>query len=399
MPCSGGEALARLRRVGEAPRAEARALKDRTGAPLVGYFDAYLPEEMVMAHGALPFRVTVDGRDTVRSPEFIQGYACPAARDLLDQGLRGDLDFLDGALFTRYCDSLRGVFAVWDAEGLSRFAELVRYPTVTDTQAAVDYLAAELREVSARMGEALSIPPVDDRRLVEAIDACNRKRGLVQELAARRMNGGLKVSGADYLAILNAATVMLPDAFTALLSAVMEKSSAGPPEQAGLSGVPIILSGVTFDNIELARLLEGTGLDIRGDDLSTGSRWYGVHVRAGMSGGHKDADPWVELARAYLTKPPCSVKEPSSPRADHLVEQVGKAGAAGVVFYRSKFCDSEQVEWPHVRDRLEKEGIPVTLVEGEHRATGFEQARTRLEAFRERLEDEGAFGDGEDNGV
>src|SRR5660398_165770 len=82
------------------------------------------------------------------------------------------------------------------------------------------------------------------------------------------------------------------------------------------------------------------------------------------------------------------------PRADHLLEQVNKAGAAGVVLYRSKFCDSEQVEWPYLRDRLEEEGIPVTLVEGEHRAAGFEQTRTRLEAFREALEDEDGYGEG-----
>jgi len=389
MPPSGGEALARLREVGEDPRAEARALRDRTGAAVVGYFDLYLPEEMVMAHGALPFRVPVDGRDAARSSEFIQGFACPAARDILDQALRGELDFMEGALFTRYCDSLRGVFSVWDAENLTPFVELVRYPTVTDTEEAVEYLAAELREVSGRMAESLSVP-ANDRRLAEAIDACNRKRGLVRELALLRMGGGISISGADYLAILNAGTVMLPDEFTSLLSALL----GDPPAGAQPTGVPIILSGVTFDNIQLARLLEGTGLHIKGDDLSSGSRWYGIQVGSGVAGGGKDANPWVALARAYLTKPPCSVKEPSSPRADHLLEQVNKAGAAGVVLYRSKFCDSEQVEWPYLRDRLEEEGIPVTLVEGEHRAAGFEQTRTRLEAFREALEDEDGYGEG-----
>ena len=95
----------------------------------------------------------------------------------------------------------------------------------------------------------------------------------------------------------------------------------------------------------------------------------------------------MALARAYLTKPPCSVKEPSAPRADHLVAQVRAARAQGVIFYLTRFCDSEQAEWPFLRDRLDAEGIPVTLLEGEHRSAGFEAARTRLEAFREQLEE------------
>ena len=111
----GARALERLREVAVAPRAELARLKERTGLQAVGYFDSYLPEELIMAHGLIPHRVTVDGRDDSRSMEHIQGYACPAARNLLDQALRGDLTALDGVLFTRYCDSLRGVFAVWDA--------------------------------------------------------------------------------------------------------------------------------------------------------------------------------------------------------------------------------------------------------------------------------------------
>ena len=118
-PDSGLRALARLRAVGADPRAEIAALKERTGSRVAAYFDAYMPEEVLMAHGLLPYRVAVDGRDEVRATEHIQSYTCPAARNLLEQALRGDLGFVDVAVFTRYCDSLRGVYASWHASRLS----------------------------------------------------------------------------------------------------------------------------------------------------------------------------------------------------------------------------------------------------------------------------------------
>ncbi|GAB4260834.1 MAG: phenyllactyl-CoA dehydratase subunit FldC [Thermoleophilia bacterium] len=370
---AGARALARLRDVAADPRAELRRIKERTGLMAVGYFDTYLPEELIVAHGVLPFRVPTDGRDDVRAMEYIQGFACPAARNLLDQVLRGDLSMLDGVLFTRYCDSLRGVFGVWDAEKLTPYVDFVRYPTVTDTEAAVTYLAKELRQVSERMGAALDAP-ADDRRLRAAVDAGNRKRTLLAEFARRRAARELSLAGADYLAVLIAATTMLPDEFTQELTALMNHPPVGEPGDA----LPVVLSGVTFDNVALARSFEEAGLYLIADDLSTGSRWWTVQVGGG--------DPWQALARAYLAKPPCSVKEPAAPRADHLVAQVRAARAQGVVFYLTRFCDSEQAEWPYLRDRLAAEGIPVVLIEGEHRSAGFEQVRTRLEAFREQVE-------------
>jgi len=380
---TGARALERLRAVGRAPRAEARAVKERTGTPLVAYFDPYLPEELIMAHGLLPFRVPADGSDEVYATEHIQSYACPVARNLLDQALRGDLEFVDGALFTRYCDSLRGVFAVWDTEHLSPFVDLVRYPTVTVTEAAVTYLAAELREVSERMGEALGTG-ADERRLREAMAACDRKRALVAQLAARRADRTLPLLGADFLAILIAATTMLPDDFTQELSALLAHPPAGEPGDA----VPAVLSGTTFDNVALAAAIESTGFWLAGEDLASGSRWWTVQTGAGAGTLGAGDDPWTALARAYLTKPPCSVKEPSAPRADHLLAQVAATRAEAVIVYLSRFCESEEVEWPFLRDRLDRAGIPVLLLEGEQRIAGFEQTRTRLEAFRERLEGE-----------
>ncbi|HZK48155.1 MAG TPA: 2-hydroxyacyl-CoA dehydratase family protein [Thermoleophilia bacterium] len=379
---AGAAALARLRSVGTDPLSELAHIKERTGLMAMGYFDSYLPEELIMAHGIVPHRVTVSGRDDPRSHEFIQGYACPAARDLLEQALRGDLSLLDGVLFTRYCDSLRGVFAVWDSQKLSPFVDFVRYPTVVDTEGAVTYLAQELQEVSARIARALDAP-LDERRLLDSIAACDRKRALVAELAARRATRDLPLAGADFLAVLVAATTMLPDEFTAALSTLLEHPPAGEPGDA----VPVVLSGTTFDNIALAAAIESAGLYLAADDLSTGSRWYGIRVGSQpAAAGETPTDPWEALARAYLTKPPCSVKEPSSPRADHLVGLVRASAAEGVLFYLTKFCDSEQVEWPFLRDRLAREGIPVMMVEGDQKGEGSGALSTRLEAFRERFE-------------
>ena len=230
-PESGLRALARLRAVGADPRAEIAALKERTGSRVAAYFDAYMPEEVLMAHGLLPYRVAVDGRDEVRATEHIQSYTCPAARNLLEQALRGDLGFVDVAVFTRYCDSLRGVYASWHASRLSPMVEFVRYPTVTNTEAGravprrrvAGTLAAGWRPSSAR--------PTSGRCARPSSPATASARWW-PSLAARRADRSLPLMGADYLAVLLAATTMLPDEFTQELAALLAHPPAGEPGDA-----------------------------------------------------------------------------------------------------------------------------------------------------------------------
>src|SRR5665811_2023321 len=46
---AGAAALARLRSVGTDPLSELAHIKERTGLMAMGYFDSYLPEELIMA--------------------------------------------------------------------------------------------------------------------------------------------------------------------------------------------------------------------------------------------------------------------------------------------------------------------------------------------------------------
>ena len=89
------------------PVGYARDWKARTHAKIVGYFCSYVPEEIIWAAGALPYRILGGGQTTARADAHLQAYSCSLIRGALDDALAGRLDFLDGTVFPHTCDSIQ----------------------------------------------------------------------------------------------------------------------------------------------------------------------------------------------------------------------------------------------------------------------------------------------------
>lgn len=61
---------------------------------IIGYFDTYFPEEFAYAMGLHPVRIMSDEEEPVRANEFLQGFCCPYAKNILEQALKKKLKFL-----------------------------------------------------------------------------------------------------------------------------------------------------------------------------------------------------------------------------------------------------------------------------------------------------------------
>ncbi|MEM4644294.1 MAG: 2-hydroxyacyl-CoA dehydratase family protein [Candidatus Methanomethylicaceae archaeon] len=152
--------------------------------PVVGYFDTYMPEEFLLALGLHPVRLLSDNLEPNISNSYIQGFCCPYAKNLLEQAFKGNLSFLSGVVFTRYCDSLRGVYEVWKSEKLSPFVEFIRYAQVT-RESAAPYLAKEFLTVFDRIAKHFGLK-IESQSLKDAISKVNEKRRMLLNLGYQK---------------------------------------------------------------------------------------------------------------------------------------------------------------------------------------------------------------------
>jgi benzoyl-CoA reductase subunit C len=56
-----------------------------------------------------------------------------------------------------------------------------------------------------------------------------------------------------------------------------------------------------------------------------------------------------------------------------------------VLFMLLKFCDPHSFDYPYLKDRLDREGVPSMLIEIEDKLPPEGQLKTRFEAFVESL--------------
>src|ERR1700730_10151647 len=82
----------------------AKSEKD-AGRSVFGYFDNYVPEEVIHAAGILPVRMFGDTSYPGKADAFTKIYYCGHMRNLLNEGLHGKYDYLDGVVATDTCDT------------------------------------------------------------------------------------------------------------------------------------------------------------------------------------------------------------------------------------------------------------------------------------------------------
>jgi len=367
---------------------------------IVGYFDTYFPEEFVYAMGLHPVRLISDEEEPIRASEFLQGFCCPYAKNLLEQAIKHKLDFLSAVVFTRYCDSLRGVYEVWKSEKLTPIVEFIRYSQVVRKEA-VEYLANEFKSVFDRLCDSLGCE-YTFYSLQDAITMVNKKRKALKYAYNRRKEFKQVSSAYNFYEFVLSATWLEPSEFlkrTHNFDKLFRKYpqvvngkvdmvptcivvDKGEDYYMKSKAVKVIVSATELDNLEFYKLLDEIGFYVISDDVAFGTRYTKDLVRE----DGKTIDELIRnIALRYIMKTPCSVKDPSDRRIDELVKEVKTTEAKGVIFYRTRFCDSEGVEYAFIKKRLEAEGIPHIYIESDHRLSNYQQLYTRLEAFYEQI--------------
>ncbi len=373
-------ALETLRSAARAPAEYARSWKQRTGRPVLGTFCSYVPEEAVIAAGALPFRILdVPGEFGAADPR-LQAYACCLARGALALGSSGGLAFLDGVIFSNTCDTMQCLSDIWSANvcgGSPGDVETFMMPIHVGHAAARDYLLAEIERLVASLGARVGTS-VEPAALGRAVADCRTARVALARLLEVQQGPSPVLTPPQYYDTTMARCVLPPDEYTSSTTVVLDD-----PQPLDRVGPRIVIAGGPMYAPVLPDLLAELGACWVADDLCTGHR-------AAAPGPAPGDDPVAAIADGLLSRPQCPAKH----RTGHdpgraVVERARQAAADGVILYRLKFCDPHAFDYPRIKEALDAAGLPSLLIEVETPAGSVGQLRTRLQAFLEMLADAG----------
>jgi benzoyl-CoA reductase subunit C len=344
----------------------------KQGKPVVGWTCTYTPEEVIYAANVLPVRVLGSLERTPLADAYLPQNVCSFCRSCFDQALRGKYDYLDGYVASNTCDNCGMMYDMWKYHVKVPYFYFINTPH-TKSKKAHEFFYEEICRLKDSLERNLKTEIIKES-LKNAVKVYNENRLLLKKAYDLRKNDPPLISGLEALEIVLSSMLTSKEEHNRLLERLLgqiENRNDMPK-----SGTRLLVSGSVMDNVEMIKIIEGTGANVVADDLCTGSRYFWDLV-------NPNTEPLHAIANRYLDKIPCPFTVHSGDRFKHTLETAKEYDVEGAIIFILKFCDTHLFDAPILVEELKKQGLPVLCLEWEHAMSGIAQLKTRIEAFVE----------------
>lgn len=343
--------------------------KARTGGKVAGYFEPYFPEEIAYAAGILPVRVLAEHEPDVISDKWIYG-ACFPARDMINQFLRGRMDYMDGLVNVEGCQWIFNAYEVITNNKPALFRHYLFLPDYTDSATSKDVLRSELAVFRERL-EAWTGRDITDEKLDHAIAVYNENRLLLRRICELRRADRPVLTGSEYMDMLLANQVMDKAEMNGLLEQFLRELEGRQP---GRDTIRLMLIGSETWNSDLERLVESLGGNVVVDELDNGTSYFWNPV-------YPQKDRLMALALRYLGRPHNPVKDNNwRRRPEHIFELAEDYHVDGAIISKQIYCHLHGTDNYAVWRLLRERHIPFHYMERDM-SVPEEETALRLEAF------------------
>jgi len=364
--------------------AELSRLREQ-GHKIVGYTPGgYMPEELVLACGAVPVPVGLI-RGGQHEPVRTAGGFMPRWIDTFCRAQIGYWELKEEALY-QMVDLLACPVtdvnnrAIGDSWGFYTDVEVFRFGVPhTKHENGFEYYLSGIKRFREKL-EELTGNQITDSSLKEAIDLCNRERQLLTDISLMRKAERPPISGRDFMRLNHASFMADKRAMVgALESLCADLKKTDPPAP---RGPRVLLTGSTlaYGDYKIYDLIEDAEAEVVIEEFAEGIRHYWEQVVP-------EGDLMEALADRYFKRrvPPAWFR-PGRERLDFLVKLAKDFKVNGVIWYQLMYRDSYDIESFYFPDILRKEtDLSMLKLTSDYDYSEVGPFRTRVEAFVETM--------------
>ena len=346
------------------------------GGRVVGFACGYVPEEIIHAAGLFPYRMEARGAtETGLADIYMHRFNCTFSRCLLQTGLSGEYDFLDGFCLLNGCEQIRRLYEIWEKHLPTDYLYMVTVPHSLN-DAGLEWYSDEIYNFKEHLTNNFGVR-CSSADLMNSIKIYNESRRLIDELYELRKAEAVPISGSDALKILLSAGIMPREKFNELLGEALDEVR----QRTGVSDYKarLMVGGSALDDAALIDIVEDMGGMVVTDSLCFGSRHF-------MNPVGEDGDPLKAIADRYYYHNPCPRMLGEFKGREQFTEELARgADVDGLLLQKIVFCDNHAVESTMLAEDLEPKGIPTLILEREYMLSDIGRLKTRIEAFMERI--------------
>lgn len=343
--------------------------------PIMGWTNTYVPEEIIIAAGFLPYRIMGAPISLSQSKSYLSGNISSHVQSMLECALKGDYNFLCGVIIGASTDATKRLYDAWIRYAGTSFNHLFDIPKIFGENALIHYkesIKALVEDIESNFKVKIT-----DQSLKTAIAVCNETRQLLLQLNNLRKESDPSISATQMLEVCKLAMTMDKAFFNKELKVLFRQLGLVKAEEK--YRYRILLTGSFEDQDWLLNAVEEAGGSVVCEDTCTRLRYFYGLVDEG-------SDQISAIAKRYMEyKIPSAGLVSFERRSETILKLVKEFQIDAVVYYMLKFDDPYLFEYPEMKDFLDKNGMPVLRIETEHNTSAIGQINTRLQAFMETL--------------
>ncbi|MCQ2406120.1 MAG: 2-hydroxyacyl-CoA dehydratase family protein [Oscillospiraceae bacterium] len=347
------------------------------GKKVIGIMPYFCPEELVYASGMVPLGLWGADMQANESKRYYPAFICSILHTVLEMGIKGKLNDLSGIMIPASCDSLKSMGANWQYGVKTVPVINVSIAQNRKIPAGKEYTASQFKKVRDELSK-ISGKEITDEAIIDAIKVYNENRKALREFSFLAGKHPEAISPADRNAVIKAGYFMDRKEHTKAVLAISAELASLP--ESSFRGAKVVTSGILADSPSLLKIFEDLHIAVVDDQIAHESLNFRTDVPI------IESDPIMGMAERIAEIEGCSVLfDPGKKRGQELVKLAQDAGADGIIWIMTKFCDPEEYDYVPVKRMIDKAGIPLLAVEVDRQMVNYEQARNAIEAFSETL--------------
>jgi len=356
------------------PWVSIRDWKKQTGKKVVGSTLADVPEEVIYAFDMLPVTLLGTHRPLKKAPSLLPDNACSLARSNLELVLSYERDLFDGFVLPQVCDTTQHMCDIWRINFPDRYVESILLPRQVDRESARYWVREETERMISSLSE-WSKKSLADSDLKESIKLHNENKRLLKELYDIKRKAPATISNKELFSLIKLSMQVDKKEMNQTLKKIRENLTI----REGNGYLPVILTGITCDPLEVYDLFDEIKLNVVMDTLVTGTRYLDGVIDESVA--PLDGITARHFKRGFYSP----IHDDVFKNVEDLKALYKKYDAKAIIYVHIEFCESEEYDLPDLKKAIKKEGIPIHTLETEYQTLSLSHVRTRLQAFFESL--------------
>ncbi len=359
------------------------------GQLCMGYTCFHIPEVLLNLDNCFSVRLRAPRTGSIDiATYYMSNYTCEYARALVERGIEGGFNFLDGLAGVDACSMMNRFYEHFE------ILKMNEKPNFFVTHCDMPYKTADYsvkhyqKQMQVRLLEVMNKNygvDISDEAIRKAVAEHNEVCKIISEISEMRKADNPVITGYEFH-ILNLVSYTCPKAkILPYLKETLEELKKRKPDPKPAYRARVAVIGSEIDDPEFTKMIEEAGALVVADRYCFGS----IPGREVIE--LTDDEPALDqICRHYMNVAECAryIEDKKVFQRRETADRIAREfNADGIIYEQMKYCDFWGFERALVSHIMTEEyGWPVLSIDRLYNAKGSGQLRTRFQAFVESLE-------------